>query len=106
MCGKITGYFWCKYAGHRVFILYLVNWVVMQWFSLAFDDFKIPSIILFNVGDLIFGTKTSSQTDKRVKLVKPAKQKERPPGLHGPPRMEWALCHRWAPGHGVGPGLR
>jgi len=79
----------------------------LQWFPLAFDDFKIPSIILFHVIDLIFGGKTSSQTDKRVKLVKPAKQKERrgghraftgplawcgPSAIGGPPAMEWALA--------------
>ena len=56
---------------------------------------------------LIFGAKTSSHTDKRVKLVKPVKQKERrgghrvftgplawsgPSAIGGAPAMEWALA--------------
>jgi len=57
--------------------------------------------------DLIFGAKTSSHTDKRLKLVKPVKQKERrgghraftgplpwsgPSAIGGPPAIEWALA--------------
>ena len=32
MYGKLTGFFLCKYAGHHVFILCLVNWVVCSGF--------------------------------------------------------------------------
>jgi len=46
--------------------------------------------------DLIFGAKTSSQTDKRVKLVKPVKQKERRGG-HRARGLLWAHCLRLSP---------
>jgi len=81
----------------------------LQWFSLPFHDFKILSNDFNSMlwVYLIFGAKTSSNTDKRVKLIEPVKQKERrgghwaitgplawsgPSAIGGPPAMEWALA--------------
>jgi len=63
----------------------------LQWFSLPFRDFWMLPIILFTIIDQIYRAETSSQTDERVKLVKP-ENKRKGVEATGPSR---------APSHGV-----